>query len=196
MAASHKVCISTPTKGWIRAETSEWRLRAFTQLAPNVEIHTVITPKPLEHARNEQVHRFLASSCTDLFLLDADCVPQGQTIQRLLAYDLPIIAAPHPTMVKDEVGLMVVDRVEGGYAQHYPLRSLQGPDVVVGGSGLLIRRIVFEKLAPPWFKCLYDGQGLLAKSEDFYFCDKAHKAGYEIWADCDLPQQHMWGGVL
>lgn len=194
--SSHRVCISTPTTGWIRAETSEWRLKAFVQLAPNVEVHAVLTPKPLEHARNEQVHRFMASNCTDLFLLDADCVPKEQTIQRLLAYGLPIIAAPHPTMVKGEVGLMVVDRVEDGYVQHHPMHGLQGPNVVVGGSGLLIKRSVFEKLAMPWFKCLYDARGLLARSEDFYFCEKAHEAGYEIWADCDLPQQHIQVGVL
>lgn len=191
-----RICISTPTKGSIRAETSEWRLRAFAQLAPNVEVQTVITPKPLEHARNEQVHRFLASNCTHLFLLDADCVPQEQTIQRLLAYGLPIIAAPHPTTVKGETGLMVVDRAGDRYAQHHPLVGLQGPDVVVGGSGLLIHRSVFEKLSMPWFRCLYDERGLLVKSEDFYFCDKAHKAGYEIWADCDLPQRHMQVGIL
>lgn len=185
-----RVCISTPTKGYLRAETSDWRLRAFAQLAPDVEVHTVITPKPLEHARNEQVLRCLASACTHLFLLDADCVPQERTIQKLVAYDLPIVAAPHPTLVNGEVGLMVLDKADRGYVQHRPLTGLQRVDAV-GAAGLLIQRSVLETLTRLWFRCLYDEDGLLILSEDFYFCEKAIEAGFEIWAQCDLAQQHQ-----
>lgn len=191
-----RICISTPTKGYLRAETSDWRLRAFVQLAPEVEVHSIITPKPLEHARNEQALRFLASTCTHLFLLDADCVPQEGTIQKLVAYDLPIIAAPHPTLVRGEVGLMVLDRAEGrGYVQHRPFTGLQKVDAV-GAAGLLIRRDVLESLVRPWFRCLYNEDGLLALSEDFYFCEQAIGAGFEIWAQCDLVQQHWVERVI
>jgi len=169
-------------------------MQAFVQLAPNVEIIPAITSLPLEHARNEQVQRFLASKCTHLFLLDSDCVPQDRTIQKLLAYDMPIIAAPHPTRKGDEIGLMVLDRQGESYVQHRPLTGLQGPDVVVGCAGLLIRRDVLEALGP--FRCWYDERGKLVKSEDFDFCDKAHDAGYEVWAQCDLAQQHIVSMVI
>ncbi len=92
-----RVCISIPCKGNVRAETMDWTLRAFVELAPDVEVHIVSENVPLEAARNMQAQRFLASPCTHLFLLDADCVPQQGTIQKLLAYGLPIVAAPHPT---------------------------------------------------------------------------------------------------
>jgi len=167
----------------------EWLLSAFVQLAPNVEVHNVITSLPLQHARNEQARRFLVSKCTHMFILDSDCIPQDGTIQKLLAYDMPIIAAPHPTIKGDEIGLMVLDRQGDTYVQHRPMTGLQGPDVVVGCAGLLIRRDVLEKLWP--FRCLYDEQGKLTKSEDFDFCDRAHNAGYEVWAQCDLAQQHI-----
>jgi len=185
-----RVCISTPTKGLIRAETYAWALRTFAELAPDVEVDPVITPKPLDHARNLQVIRFLKTQCTHLFLLDSDCLPRDQTIQRLLAYGLPIVTAPHPAVIGDELGLVVLDRAPDGYVQHHPLSGFQGPDVVVGGAGLLIERQVFEKLEPPWFQFLYDKRGLLNCGEDFFFCDRAHKAGFQIWADCDIPQIH------
>ncbi len=186
----NRVCISIVTKGSIRAETTQWLLRAFAQLAPDVEVDIVNDPRPLEHARNLQVHRFLATDCTHLFLLDSDCVPAERTVERLLALDLPIVTAPHLTEVKGEVGPMVVDRAPGGYRQHLPLEGLQKVDAC-GGSGLCIRREVLEKLGPPWFRFLMDEQGLLVKGEDFYFCERAYKAGYEVWADLDLIQEHI-----
>lgn len=187
---TNRTCISVVTKGSIRAETTEWLLRAFVQLAPNVEVQIVNDPRPLEHARNLQVHRFLSSACTHLFLLDSDCIPPDRTVEKLLSLDLPIVTAPHLTEVKGEVGPMVVDRAPGGYVQHRPFVGLQKVDAC-GGSGLLITREVLEKLGPPWFRFVYGEDGLLRQGEDFYFCERAYEAGYEIWADCDLIQTHI-----
>ena len=185
-----RVCISIPTKGNIRAETVEWLLRAFVELAPNVEVQIVNDPRPLQHVRNVQAQRFLASACTHLFLLDADCVPKPGTVQRLVAYGLPIVAAPHATMIDGELGVMAVDRRNGHYVQHRPIEGLQRVDAV-GGSGLLIERRVLEEIGPPYFRFEYDGNGLLSKGEDFCFCEDATQLGYEIWADCELVQGHV-----
>lgn len=184
-----------PTRGEIRAETAEWMLRAFTQLAPNVEVHIVNTRLPLPHARNEQVYRFLASPCTHLFTLDSDVVPQDGTVQRLLAYDLPVVVAPHASVIRGEHGVMALDRVEDGYQQHRPMTGLQRCDAV-GGSGLLVRRDVFETLGPPWFMHEYDAGGRLVLGEDFYFCERLAANGYEIWVDFDLVQRHRVGMVI
>jgi len=184
-----KVGISIATKGTVRLETAQWFARALHQLSPYVEDLSVLTPRPLEHARNLQRLRFLESTCTHLFILDSDCIPPEYAIQKLLLHRKPIISAPHRSVIGQEVGLMVLDRVSDGYRQHHPMSGFQGPDVVVGSSGLLIAREVLEKLGP--FRFLYDDQGRLIKSEDFDFCDRAHEAGYEIWADCDLQQNHV-----
>lgn len=189
-----KVLISTPTKENMRVETADWRLREVMRLAAmpgvSVAVDTVKTRKPLQHARNVQVWSLLSTDCTHLFLLDADCVPQENTIPELLAYNLPIISAPHESEINGERGLMVVDPAPGGYVQHHPMVGLQGPNVRVGCGGLLIAREVFEALSPPWFVCEYDGRGELVLSEDFYFCERALFAGYEVWAQCDLWQEH------
>jgi hypothetical protein len=188
-----KVCISIATKGDIRAETVAWLLRTFVQLRGQAEIHIVCTRKPLEHARNEQILRFLKTDCSHIFFLDSDCLPQDRTIQKLLAHNLKIVSAPHTAIINGERGLMVVDPSpdKDGYIQHRPLRGLQGPDVRVGCAGLLVAREVFEKLGPPWFRFIYDEYGLLACGEDFDFCERALALGYEIWADCDLWQRHL-----
>jgi GT2 family glycosyltransferase len=179
----------------LRAETVEWILQTYTEMAPGVEVHIVNTPLPLPHARNMQVHRFLKSSCTHLFTLDSDCIPKPGTIQKLLARDLPVVVAPHATVVGEEVGVMALDRVPDGYRQHRPMSGFQKCDAV-GGSGILVRREVLEELGPPWFMFEYDQNGLLSKGEDFYFSDRLKAAGYEIWVDFALTQRHRVGVVV
>ena len=190
MATSPKVCISIPCKGNVRAETMDWTLRTFVQLAPDVEVQIVSENVPLEAARNVQARRFLASDCTHLFLLDSDCVPQIGTIQKLLSYELPIVAAPHPTRKGADRMVMALVRSNGHYATHLPTLGLQKVDAV-GGSGLLIERRVMEEYGPPWFRCEYDDRGFLHRSEDFWFCERAKERGHEVWADYGLVQQHI-----
>jgi hypothetical protein len=193
-----KVCISMITRGNMRAETSEWILRAYTQLSPDVEVHYVIDGYSVDHMRNIQVKRFLESDCSLLFTIDSDCVPQNETIQKLLEFDLPIIASPSPAYIDGKVILGVGDKNVGAdykkrepvYRPHKPLTGLQKCDAV-GGSGLLIKREVFETIEPPYFKFQYDDQGFSCLGEDLYFCEKAKAAGYDIYAYCDLIQTHI-----
>lgn len=165
-----------------------WAIRALIQLAPNVELDIKRCTFPLQHARNVQREAFLASRCTHMFLLDSGKVPVEGTIQRLLSHNLPIVAAPHPTTIGDETGLMVLDRAGSEYIQHHPLVGMQGPDVVVGCGGMLLHRDVVEAVGP--FFCRYNEVGFLARTEDFDFCDRAHALGYEVWADCEIAQVH------
>ena len=188
---STRVCISTPTKGEMRAEVVTWLLQTFVGMAPNVEWLPVIDSRPLDHLRNLQVRSFLAGRCSHLFFLDSHCVPRPATVQRLLAHELPIVQAPGLQKIGNEVGVMAVDQTPEGYIQHRPMEGLQQVDAV-GTAGLLVRRDVFENIPPPWFRFEYSDEGLLTRGEDFAFCDKAKRHGHEIWSDFELVQpQHF-----
>lgn len=183
-----KVWVSIPTKGSLRAETVLWILSQ-----PDIGVDIVQTRLPLEHARNLAVSRFLngPAEWTHFYTLDSDCIPADGTLERLLQHNLPFISSPHACIIEGEKGYMAVDEIEPGrYKQHHPMRGLQRCDAV-GGSGLLVRRDVLERIEPPWFKFEYDGNGLLVGGEDFYFCRKLREAGYLVVADFDVPQQHV-----
>lgn len=185
------VYLSCPTKRNISAATSVWLVQEMLRL-PGSVYRPVIDVRPLDHARNRMVHEFLSSDCTHLFTFDSDCVPVVGTVERLRAYDLPFISAPHECTINGERGIMAVDWSDehGGYRQHHPMQGLQRCDAV-GGSGLMIRRDVFEAIQPPWFAMTLGADGLLAKGEDFYFCEKLRANGYDIWADFGLTQRHI-----
>jgi len=197
-----KVALSTVTKGGIDAETAQWRELALLSMFPNIESHWVISRSPLQDARCEQVDKFLASECTHLFILDSDTRPLPFTIQRLLLHNKLFIAAPHTSIKDHEIGTMILDRNPSGedsYVQHHPWErgcGLQGPNVVVGCSGMLIHRSVFERIGKPWFQCRYNSEGRLTKTEDFDLCDRAFALNIEVWADCDLTQGHNLSLVI
>ena len=184
-----RVCVSQPTVGNVRIESERSLLRMFVEMYPNIET-TPLAPKDmgcLDAVRNEEVIYFLErTECTHLFHLDADCVTPPNVLKRLLAHDLPIIAAPHLALTDGHVGLMVA-------GEGFESKALTGlvEAEKVGCGGLLIRRDVFEKIEPPWFLYEKDERGCRKGGEDFYFCKKARAAGYKIYADCDLWQDHI-----
>ena len=63
------------------------------------------------------------------------------------------------------------------------------PVDVVGSAGLLVRKRVFETLVDPWFEA-----GCLTRTglgEDWYFCWKARRAGFQTWVDTTVPLGHI-----
>ena len=182
--------ISLTTRKSIHADVVKWLIKQSNDHG----IDIVNTPMPLEHARNLQVERFLSSPYEYLFIVDSDCVPQDNTVEKLMAYQFPFITAPHPTIKGNETGVMVLDSDgNGDYVQHIPFdKGLQECDAV-GCAGMLFHRSVFERLDKPYFKFIFNDDGYLVKGEDFYICDKMKQAGIKIYADCNLIQTHNVG---
>jgi GT2 family glycosyltransferase len=61
----------------------------------------------------------------------------------------------------------------------------------VGGTGILIRRDVIQKLNQPYMMTQRNEQGDIVKSEDYDFCDKVRDAGYDIWIDPEVKFGHQ-----
>ena len=178
--------VSVITRKSIHAEVVKWMLAQPDHQA----IDIINTPKPLVHARNLQVERFLSSPYDRIFLLDSDCVPPLNAVPVLEALDLPFVTVPHPTIQGNECGVMVLDKTEDGYKQHKPWdRGLQECDAV-GCAGMMIHRSVFEKIEQPYFMFIYNKQGQLVNGEDFNFCEKIKEVGIKVYAYCDMVQRH------
>ncbi len=145
----------------------------------------VVAGMPYDQARNTICQAALDNGFTHAFHYDSDILAPPDTILRLLAHNLPIVAGmycrrspPHgiPVMIKN--GSWIVD---------FPKGSLV--DVDVTGSGcLLIRRDVLERMIPDprrpekkWFDWRVDCRSVQGyqegecMSEDFVFNLKARQ---------------------
>lgn len=132
---------------------------------------------------------------THLYFMDYDVVPPNGTLQKLLNYDLPIVAGIYPQRGYDEDrwSFKIDDNIK------FKLKSEPLPDElieasVVGGSTLLVKREVLEKLKPPYFKIVYreideNGQ-CYDEGEDEYFSRIAREAGYKLMVDPTIICKH------
>jgi hypothetical protein len=154
-------------------------------------------------ARNQLVHEFLKTDCTELLFLDSDVIATADDIMRLMAQSggKDITAGAYPRRAKDknffadlyfdenkdlefDGSLMRIERVGTGF--------------------MLIQRHVIEQMVfahPEWqyeykdeqLTALFDfeiknGQYL---GEDYLFCDRARDMGFKIYIDVDISLPHV-----
>ena len=123
--------------------------------------------------------------------IDTDMVFDDDALLRLLAFDRDIISGlcvvsgppfnPVAKRLNEEGTYAVVD----GLADGRFYSDLDG----VGAAFLLVKTDVFRKVEAPWFAMPPYGKEVLG--EDFYFCQKAKEAGFEICCDASLIIGHI-----
>lgn len=133
----------------------------------------------------------LERGATHILYWDSDVVITPENVRRLVAHDLPIVAAAY--RYKDTelrnffVAGMWKDFKRVSQLPAVP-NELQRVDWC-GAGALLVKREVLEKMTAPWFyHFVNDGEEV---GEDFAFCRDAQKAGYGIIVDTDCEVEHI-----
>lgn len=150
-----------------------------------------------EYARNKGIASLLENPLyadkTHIFFLDADTYPVNDyAIERLLSIDKDVVCGVTPIKLQAgengfALGWNVQRKREDGGHENYAIEEL--PDKPfkidrVGGTTVLIKRHVLEKLEKPYQKTEFlDDFTNVKLSEDFYFSQKLTDAGFEIWCD-------------
>lgn len=130
---------------------------------------------------------------THLYFMDYDVVPPNGALQKLLAYDVPIVAGVYP-MITDEMSWSFKNGDSNWWPQTISLPDKPIAASAIGGSTLLVKREVIEKIEPPCFKIVYrevDENGrCYDEGEDEYFSRCALEAGYELLVDPTIICKH------
>ncbi len=209
--SSVMIIVPTATAVGIHVELVS-RLIHWTKLGGFVS--AVVGLMPIDHARNEAVRTFLKPEfvpphITHLFFVDDDTVPPWNAVEKLLALskekDAGIVTGITPIMRTIDGKLTQVynaflstETVENALGEKVNQLTSIDPDKTepvqierCGGSCLMVRRDVFEKVKAPWFKFEWTPDYTSHLGEDFYFCDKARAAGLEIWCDPTVVCKHF-----
>jgi len=133
---------------------------------------------------------------THIFFLDADTLPPKDTILKLLAHDKDIVAGAYPLMGQGKKcwNMSISEEMPQSLVEYKDLPAGLFKATAIGGSTVLIKREVFERMEFPWFKTICE-RGITHMGHDFYFANKARKLGYEIWVDPTIKCNHYQNDI-
>jgi len=122
-----------------------------------------------------------------LLWVDSDVVWTPLDLERLIKSDKEIVSACVPVNLEGDVAAYRLG--EQGYAErlHWNDFALEYEPVAVDGVGfgmLLVKYGVFEGIKRPWFeheKLQVIGQRSVMAGEDYSWCMKARRAGFDIY---------------
>jgi hypothetical protein len=181
----HNVVIGIPTIG-----TLNWRFAAdlmALQMPGNVRVIWQVRSM-IATARNSIVEKALEEKeTTHVFMIDDDMTFKPDILLRMLEHNVDIIGA----LAFKRTDTFAPCTYLGRNGKLYPIIPESMMKVTaVGSAGLLVKREVYEKVPYPWFETYYNEEKRLT-SVDIDFCNKARKAGFDIYVDPALEMGHI-----
>lgn len=186
--------------GVISQDTARFSAFLNSLLGLTVPVGTIFHPvlgHDIPHSRNVLVREFLSVPSLEwIFFLDDDHQFGHDLLSRLLARDVDYVTAICLTRLPPYWPIPIEDTPEGAARVDLSRHPRGGmiPILRGGGSGLLVRRVVFEQLSEPWFE--YGKLHPAREGDDIYLTDKARMAGFETFCDLDAPLGHMVTGSV
>lgn len=217
---SYRVLVGIPTMGSMEATLVSTIIRWVRRsVKDQLAFYFTFKVQPVERARNEIVKYFLnqrqtkgggpIAPFTHLLFVDSDTIPPVDALEKLMAHDKDIISGITPILhydkerkswgTMDNCFIKYTRDVEGKIIKTHAVERDTGLQKIekCGGSCLLIKREVFDKLEKPYFRFLFNEDGTEpVKSEDLYFCEKAKEAGFDVWCDTSVICNHHKSVVL
>ena len=206
MDCSH-IQLAVATRGLVDWNTVV-RLNMLRDAHPSLPpIHYEAGRLSVTDTRNRIVHKVLASEATTLVFIDDDVIPPLD-ILTMTTHDKDIIGAPYPIIRAGGYGQPGFPIPFPCALEHDPARNtyrtipdpfgrtgLVKVDAIGTGCMAIARRVLEHPDLHMPFVLGVDEYGQMLMSEDVYFCQRAMKAGFEVWADFDQRPDHFVAGV-
>jgi hypothetical protein len=196
-----KLGICIPSRGQWEADFGQSLVMAMLAFATTLPDGLQAAIKLFNHRgsllptqRTEMVREALASGCTHVLFLDDDMAFPMESIIRLLAHDVPVVAAncvtkclpPSPTARYEDGGICYTTQASEGLERV----------AVVGTGVMLVKAEVFETLQEPWFTIGWNELSRKYTGEDWFFCQRLQGLGIPVFIDHDLSKEVRHCGGL
>ena len=193
------VLVSLPNQHWIHTHVVRAALLLLND--PRYSVRLIMpSHKPYVNNLHHIVKDFVAGGYDYWLSIDADNPPLKNPLD-LVSLDKDIIGLPTPIwhFTGEKRGERPVywnaydyRPKNDAYAEHMPREGLQEVDAVGTGCFLIAKRVFqnyIMKQAP--FSRTWSPEGIVIKGNDISFCEKAKRAGFEIYCHYDYPCDHF-----
>lgn len=180
------------------ATTVSWGLGLRAMRWPGkFQVPMLLAGMPYDMARNTACMHALDLGADYMFFLDSDVVVPPDTIERLIALNMPITSGMYCRRSPPE-GVPVMIR-DGQWITEFPKDALLEVDLV-GAGCLLIHTDVLRALPPQrpgkhWFDWRVDMKSVMPAgeclSEDFTFNVHARRHGFKTVVDTSIQCRHI-----
>jgi hypothetical protein len=180
-----RIAIGLPTNRGVKPQTVLSLMEMVNH--SKFDYHVLVSTKGYNTAENRNwiVAQAVKNNCTHLLLLDDDMVWEKDSIDKLLSHNKRIVGAKYSIRRVTDEHDEVIEYMDGEKVTDlFKCNAL-------GGGLLLIKTEVFQNIKPPffWYKIL--DIGAVSMSNDWWFCEKAREAGYNVWCDATLKPKHI-----
>lgn len=175
-----KLALLLPTNRGLKAKT----LQSLLELVAHTPVQIVlISTEGFTTAENRTwlAVQAIKQGATHLFFVDDDMVYEKDTLEKLLKHDVDIVGAKYAN--RRGAG-EVIEYLETPDSSFFKVKAL-------GGGCVLIKSAVFTKIPQPWFGYKTLPTGAVSMSHDWFFCEKAREAGFDIWCDGTIRPGHI-----
>lgn len=211
MSDEIKLLIATHTHGSVTPAYCQSLATATAFLAAHGVPHAVMMFEDslVDRGRDRAAATLLESDCTHLLFIDADIEFEPESIVRLLAADKELIVGAYRK--KNERSEYAVSFTEDAATRLEQCEETGAVKIARAGTGfMMIKRVVFERLADAMPEIAYEDHSVAAKpramhaffehvvrdgrrwSEDYTFCERWRAIGGEVWLDPFITLGH-WG---
>lgn len=168
-------------------------LRSFLLMEKPDYIYIQPENGPIDTLRNDIVEKALSEGASHVIMCDADQIYPVDTITKLLAHNLPVVAAKVPRRYPP-FDPIILRLTASGYMPlgigDYEKNSLVECDAV-GTGCILYHADIFKKIPYPWFEFKKHPDTGLVIGEDIGMCQKIKKLGYKIHVDTSIDVGHL-----
>lgn len=177
-----KIAIGLPTNRGLKPKCFQSLLELIAYKPYNY--HIIVSTEGFNTAENRTwlTAQAVKAGCTHIFCVDDDMIYEKDTLEKLLAHDKDIVGAKYANRRGDGDVIEYLDEGMGGNL--IKVKAL-------GGGCVLIKADVLRKIPQPWFWYKILPTGAVSMSHDWYFCEKAREAGYDIWCDPRISPKHI-----
>lgn len=143
----------------------------------------------IANQRQDLARVAMEGGASHILWLDSDMKFPKNTLERLLAHDLPIVAASYATR-RIPVRTVAFENDQDWTCVYTEDGSTGLQEVASVGMGcMLVKTEVYASMPKPWFAIGYSASADCFIGEDIYFCRKARTLGYKVMIDHDLSKE-------